>query len=143
MTPKAGFDTEALLFVATLIWPPGLLAKVPDVSDDVSELGKCLSFELGTAAAFHTFRILETVLQRYWKAITKDAAPKNKAIGPYLQAMEKKKVGDQYVRSSLQQVKDLHRNPLIHPGANISLEEAIDTLGIVRSVVSTMLKVIP
>lgn len=143
VTPKAGYDTSALLFAADYIWPPSLLPTIPETADDVDALGKCISFELGTAAAFHAFRILEIVLRRYWKAITKDAAPRNGAIGPYLNAMEKREIGDEFVIGSLRQIKDLHRNPMIHPGKNISIDEAIDTVGIVRSAVSAMLKVIP
>jgi len=45
--------------------------------------------------------------------------------------------------ASLQQIKDLHRNPLAHPEETLTLEEAVGLFGIVQSAINAMLKEIP
>ena len=51
--------------------------------------------------------------------------------------------GDPQVAAALQQIKDLHRNPLIHPEVAIDTEEAITVLGLAGGVIAEMLKVLP
>jgi hypothetical protein len=57
--------------------------------------------------------------------------------------MEKRNFGDKKVTESIKQMARLHRNPLIHPEVILSVEEAIDTMGIARSVIGAMLRVLP
>ncbi len=52
-------------------------------------------------------------------------------------------MGSAKVLSCLQQIKDLHRNPLMHPEETLTLEEAISLFGICQSAISAMLKEIP
>jgi hypothetical protein len=65
-------------------------------------------------------------------------------MGAYLAVMEKSELGDRRVRSALKDIKDLHRNPLIHPEHSLdSVEEAIDLLGAIRAAIGAMLPSIP
>lgn len=52
---------------------------IPDnAKKDFREAGRCLAFELPTAAGFHTMRATESVLRKYYKLATgKDADAKN------------------------------------------------------------------
>ena len=45
-------------------------------------------------------------------------------MGDYLTEMNANNFGDQKVRSALKDLKDLHRNPLIHPEHSIETAEA-------------------
>ncbi len=144
VTQKAGFDTDTLLQNGAAIFPVHLLMKVPDAAHDAKEAGKALAFELSTACGFHTFRVVESVLRRYYKAVANEDLPEDKkSLGGILHLMKTKNVGDPNVLAALQQIKDLHRNPLAHPDVSVTLEEAISIIGMSQSVITFMLKEIP
>ncbi len=143
VTPIGAYDTKALLHQPQLIWPEDLLVKLPSTKVDVQELSKCIAFELPTAAGFHAVRIVESVLRAYWDVVTKgEKHPKNKTLGAYISALENKVDSDKKVLAALKQLKDLHRNPLMHPEVHLSVEDAVIFLGIAFSVVAPMLKVV-
>ncbi|MGH7072575.1 MAG: hypothetical protein ACREFD_00015 [Stellaceae bacterium] len=141
---KGGLDTLRIITDATVLFPADLAAKVPLAVGDVREAGKCIAFELATAAGFHLLRAVEAVLRRYYDEVSAGKRrPKSRNIGAYLVAMQKQRVGDAKIIAVLDQIRDLHRNPLMHPEETLSLDEAIDLLGIVRSAVGSMLRKIP
>lgn len=141
---KDAYDTEALIHEPHLLFPKELLQKVPECAHDVLAVGRSLAFELSTGAGFHLFRILESVLRKYWLiASNGKLLPKNPNLGILIGRLENENGSDEKVVQSLKQLKDLHRNPLIHPEVSLSNEEAIGTLGQVRSVVSAMLEFLP
>lgn len=144
VTKKGGYDTLKLVTDAAVLFPPTLGTRAPEALPDIAEAGKCLAFELGTAAGFHLLRACEAVLRHYWdRATGKKPRPTNRNIGAYLQKMTKLGVGDAKVLAVLTQIKDLHRNTLVHPEDSLTLEEAISLLGIVRSAISAMLTHLP
>jgi hypothetical protein len=139
---KAPYDTLSLLENGETLFPPDLASKAPDAVFDIREAAKCLAYEMPTACGFHAFRAMETVLRRYYGHVTGGKAlPKVRNLGVYINALAKD--GDPKLLSSLTQVKDLHRNPLIHPETVLTTEEAINILGLVRSAVSVMLAALP
>jgi hypothetical protein len=141
---KAGYDTYTLISNAEAVFPADLPIKVPNAIPDIREAGKCLAYELGTAAGLHALRAMEAVLRKYWETITGGKPhPSQRNIGLYLQKMEKLGVGNSKVIAALKQIKDLHRNPLMHPEETLNLEDAIGIFGIVRSAMGGMLKEIP
>jgi hypothetical protein len=144
VSPKAGYDTAVLISSGAQCFPQELPAKAPDAVADVQEGTKCIAFELFTAAAFHFHRANEAVLHRYWDAVTKGALrPHTRNIGDYLAEMRKKKVGDPKVIAALTELKDLHRNPLIHEESIKDLEEAIAVMHGVNNAMVYMFKQIP
>ncbi|MGB8523253.1 MAG: hypothetical protein WCD43_09815, partial [Candidatus Acidiferrales bacterium] len=145
VSKKRGYDTSDLILNGTVLFPSDLTTKVPEATPDVMEGVKCIAFELATAAGFHLHRANEAVLHRYYDAVTDGAGrPLGRNIGDYLKALKDKRVGDPKVLSALKDLKDLHRNPLIHPEDSLeSIDEAIALLGSIHSVVVHMLKAIP
>jgi hypothetical protein len=144
VTQKGGFDTVSLLAFGENLFPPDLVSKVPEAIFDCREAGKCLAYELPTSCGFHVFRATETVLRKYYLQVSgSKTLPKVRSIGVYLNAMTQKKVGDEKVIFSLRQMADLYRNPLIHPDAVLTQEDAIGVFGLARSAISGMLSVIP
>lgn len=140
---KPPYNTSSLLDHGESLMPSELLSKVPTAIFDVQEAGKCLAFELGTAAAFHLFRALESVVRAFHKDVCHGASePKQRNLGVYIRALEKGGA-DAKVVAALKQIKDLHRNPIAHPEAAIGLEEAMNIAGLVRSAVASMLVHIP
>ena len=144
VSQKGSHNTLSLLDDPRGLYPADLISKVPESLFDVSEAGKALAFELATACGFHVFRATESVIRRYYTEVTGGSpAPKVRNIGVYVHAMRQAKCGNEIVLASIKQMADLHRNPLIHPEAALTLDEAMAILGISRSVVTAMLAELP
>lgn len=145
MTPKGGYDATALIEYSEVLFPRELGVKVPECIADIRWAGKCIAFELGTAAGFHLLRALETVVLAYRKHVipgNPDPNPNNRNFGQYIKDMEDNN-GEKKVISTLRQIKDLHRNSLFHPEDVLTVDEAIRLLGIVVSAVGAMLDRLP
>jgi hypothetical protein len=142
---KRGYDISALVESGEVLFPAELPQKVPDSLKDLREAAKCLAFELPTAAAFHLHRANEAVLRRYWDVVSGGAArPKNGSLGSYLSELNRGSFGDDKVKASLNSLRDLHRNPVIHPEDSLQdFDEAVALLGAIQSTIVHMLKVIP
>ena len=142
---KRGYDTTELIERGTVLFPADLTLKVPATQLDIEQGARCLAFELPTAAGFHFHRANESVLHRYYDAVTGGKPrPSSRNIGDYLQELNKLNVGSLVVKSALKDLKDLHRNPLIHPEHTIDdIDEAIALLGSIHCVIVHMLKEIP
>lgn len=141
---KEGYDINLLIDDGKKLFPVTLAAKAPEALRDAMEVGKAIAFELPTAAGFHIFRVVEAVLKRYWDQVSSKAPrPKLETIGTYASSLEDRAFGDPKVWESLKQLGKLHRNPLIHPEVILDVGEEIEILGISRSVIGAMLKVMP
>ena len=144
VTRKGAFDTTALLESGESLFPSDLLLKVPEALFDTREAGKALAFELPTACGFHVFRATESVIRRYYTEVTGgQPLPKVRNIGVYIKAIRKAQCGDEKILSTLEQMASLHRNPLIHPEAVLTMDEAILSMGIACSAITAMLAALP
>jgi hypothetical protein len=145
VTQKRGYDSMALIGYAEVIFPADLPSKVPDAVPDIREAGKCIAFELPTAAGFHLHRANEAIMHRYYDVVSGDKPrPKNRNIGGYLAAMTEGKFGDQRLLTALKDLNDLHRNPLIHPDQSLeSIDDAIALMNAIHTAAVFMLKSIP
>jgi hypothetical protein len=145
VSKKRGYDTSDLITNGVVLFPEELQTKVPEAKPDIDQGTRCIAFELATAAGFHLHRANESVLHRYYDAATGGKPrPSGRNIGDYLTALNKHNVGDAKIKSALRDLKDLHRNPLIHPEDSLdSVDEAIALLGSIQGVIIPMLKEIP
>jgi hypothetical protein len=65
-------------------------------------------------------------------------------MGDYLNEMNAKGFGDPKVKAALKDLKDLHRNPLVHPEERIeNVDEAIALMNGVHNVIVHMLREMP
>ena len=141
VTPKGGYSIDVLTQFSENSFPPNLLKLVPNAEHDVEQAARCLAFENPTAAGFHLMRILESVIQKYWFLLTNGSKkPKNKNMGAYLSALQGISSVDPKILATLKQIKDLHRNPIAHPDKNLTVEEAINLYGIIRSAIGYLLE---
>lgn len=142
---KGGFDVVCLTDSGLTLFPDSLQMKAPEAVDDANAAAKCIAFELLTAAGFHLHRATEAVLRRYFDVVAgHDQRPRTRNIGDYLHKMEKLEVGDRRVIDVLRSLKDLHRNPLMHPEDTISdVNEALSLYAAVRAAIGYMLDRIP
>jgi hypothetical protein len=144
VTGKEGFDVNLLIDRGVVLFPPSMISKVPETKLDAIEVGRALAFEIATGCGFHVFRIVESVVRRYWDVVSSNTArPKPQTIGSFALELENKSFGDAKVWESLKQLTRLHRNPLIHPDVILTVEEVIGVIGISRSVIVAMLSVLP
>lgn len=142
---KGGFDVVCLTDTGLKLFPSTLPQKVPEAVEDAIASTKCLAFELFTATGFHLHRTNEAVLRRYFDEVAGSSnRPKTRNIGDYLKKMKDLGVGDSKVLDVLQSIKDLHRNPLMHPEDRIAdADEAISLYAAIRAAVGYMLDRIP
>lgn len=145
VTSKGGFDTSCLASKGEAAFPRDLEKKVPEAIGDVRQAARCIAFELPTAAGFHLHRANECVLRIYWDHVTGgQPRPTEQSMGVYLSELNKLKKGRPQVREHLKSIKDLHRNPLMHPDQTIdSVDDAIDLMSAIRCSIGYMLAEIP
>jgi len=144
VTKKRGFDTSDLITEAEILFPFDLTTKAPEAIPDIRQAGKCLAFEISTAAGFHLMRALELVLRLYFEVVAKgEPRPSTNNLGDYLRLMVDKNLGEPKLLAVLKQIKDLHRNEFIHPETTLTLDEAIGLLGITQSAIVYMLSTLP
>jgi len=145
VVPKRGYETRSLIDNGIVLFPEDLAKKVPKAIPDINQAARCIAFELPTAAGFHLHRANESVLHCYFDVVTSNAAhPKTRNIGDYLSELSKLNKGDPKIISALKDLKDLHRNPLIHPQDSLeSVDEALALLGSIHAAMVHMLKAMP
>lgn len=117
--------------------PEASLGVISDnAKKDFREAGKCLAFELPTAAGFHAMRATESVLREYYGLVTgKDPAKTD--WGTCIQEL-KNAGANKKVLQVLDQIRDLHRNPLSHPQDFLSLREALGLFDIAKSAIGAI-----
>jgi len=107
---------------------------------DFNQAGRCLAFELATAAGFHTMRSVEAVLRDYWTLVKKPVSgtkPPEMAqcINELRASGEELKLMD-----ILDHIRDLHRNTLMHPEAFLQMTESLRLFDIAKSAISAMVE---
>jgi hypothetical protein len=142
---KAGYDTVILIDNGAVCFPNDVWTKAPEAAADLQQGTKCIAYEVFTASGFHFHRANEAVLRKYWDAASKGKPrPSSRNIADYLNEMDKQGFGDPRVKTALRDLKDLHRNPLIHPEHSLNTaEEAIALMNGVHNVMVYMLQEIP
>lgn len=142
---KGGFDVACLTDAGLTLFPESLSTKVPGAVDDALAGAKCIAFEVFTAAGFHFHRANEAVLRRYFDEVAgAKHRPRSRNMGDYLKKMGELKVGDREVIDVLRSIKDLHRNPLMHPEDKIeTADEALSLYAAIRAAIGYMLDRIP
>lgn len=142
ISKKGIYDTNDLILHADDMFTEQVKARLSEGAiSDMREAGKCLAFDLGTAAGFHIARAVEQVLLDYLALLNPDAVANMKDaqrnLGNYIKLVQDNK-GEKKVCSCLDQFRELHRNPLIHPESVLTVDEAFTLLGIAQSAIVAM-----
>jgi hypothetical protein len=143
VSPVGIFSTSALISKAEEMFGEhrDLLPEITVLQ--IKEAGKCLAFSLGSAAAFHLFGALESVLREYYDRLSGgEPRLKNPSMGAYIGKLSEMPDVDQKLIASLRQVKDLHRNPAIHIEKILTMDEALTLQGMIHSAISTTLDIV-
>lgn len=135
--PKRAYDIQILTSDATQVFSGAVRAALTEEEEhNIKEAGRCLAFEVPTAAGFHLFRALDSVLQRYVRLV-RGSLPRNRNWGQYIKSLEDSGI-DRKITGVLFQIKEFHRNPIIHPEARLDVEEALSLVGVAESALSMM-----
>lgn len=122
-SPKQAYNVLTLIYEGEALIPGELISVLPtDAVADLRQCGKCLAFELPTAAGFHVARATEAVLLAFLDSVV-TSRPTQPNWGQYIQHMEAKGV-DRKITSFVKLIKDTYRNPVIHPEITLSGTEA-------------------
>jgi hypothetical protein len=142
LTPKRAFDLDLLVADATAIFSADVRLEMDsDEKNNIVQAGRCLAFEIPTAAAFHIFRAAESVMRRYYVAVVGTIpAKKFRNWGAYLKNLKKHGGADPKILHSLEEVKDLYRNPIIHPETTYTPEQALSLVGLAENLISSMVR---
>lgn len=135
------YQTRTLVDNADMVFPKNVREKLAsDATVDIKSAGRALAFELPTAAGFHICRALETTLLQYFSTLNIDL-PQYKNLGRYIEALQKigkEKNIDPKVLAALDQFRDLHRNPIMHPDVHLNMDEAQILFALAQSAISSV-----
>lgn len=140
VSKKGLFSAPSLIEDGAAMLPASLRTLMPQAADvDLKEAGKCLAFGLWTASGFHGLRAVESVTLAYMKKL--GVTPSSRNWGAYVKDLRDAKA-DPAVIAVLDQIRQLHRNPLLHPEDSLDEAEAITLFGIVNSAIGAILKLL-
>jgi len=117
----------------------GYIDRIPvDAIADTNTGGRCLAFALATAAGFHIARATEAVMKKQMDVFG-CAPPKDsqRNWGHHIKRLRGAGAHPK-VTHHLEQIKDLHRNPLLHAEVTLTMPEAISLWSVCTSVIQAM-----
>jgi hypothetical protein len=141
VSKKGIYDTTDLIEHADNAFPPSIYSSLTDdMKHDVCQAGRCLAFDLPTAAGFHILRAAESVIRQYYTVVV-GTLPKAKARnwGVYIRVLGEHG-GDAKILAALGQIKDLQRNPIMHPEVTLDAEDALTIFNMAQGVIVAMVK---
>ncbi len=135
---KGIYVTSDLIDAADIALDEAVRKTVPaEALRDFKESGRCLAFDLATASGYHAMRAVETIVKQWHRAVCKPPAGKKMEMGSCINELRGANA-DKGILGILDQIRDLHRNPLMHPEIFLTLPEALRLFNIVQSAISAM-----
>ena len=127
------------------LFPDSLISKAPETEVDIKQGARCIAFDLPTAAGFHFHRANEAVLRRYFDSVSGSVSrPEPATMGALTGILKKQGLGDKCIIAALDNIREFHRNPLMHPEHTLaSIDEAISLCCAIRAAMGYMLEHLP
>jgi hypothetical protein len=148
VTQKGIYSTSDLIERAERILPEPVLARIDSKTiEEIRQSGRCLAFDNATASAFHIMRATETVIHEYYISVCKPKPKPTKRLenwGAYIAELQKSSKSEvKEVIAMLQQIKDRHRNLIMHPEIVLSPDEAFTLFEIAQGAIIAMADKLP
>lgn len=138
VSQKGAYSTSDLIENAEIMLPEPTRKRLGDsVVSDLREAGRCLAFDSPTAAGFHMLRAVESVMASLWKKTVKPGGTKPQNWNAYIKQLEAAKV-DKKITDMLDSVRSLYRNPVNHPEAVLSDDDATVLFGLGTAAIQEM-----
>lgn len=137
VTPKGIYATPSLINSAEAALVDEVAGIISDAAKrDLNQAGRCLAFNLSTAAGYHALRATEKVLREYYTFVLHKPAEQvrmKQAIDELIKAKAEPKT-----LAVIDQLRSLHRNPIDHPEVFLEPAEAMELFSICTSAISAM-----
>lgn len=132
-------DVDKLLYDVPSLMAPGVFDSLPDIARyDFGEAGKCIAFELPTAAAFHLLRGTEAVLRYFYCSIVKRGRVEI-LWGPMVEHLRERRASlPRPLLDNLDNIRRSFRNPTQHPDKIYDIQEVQDLFGLCVDAVNRM-----
>ncbi len=136
---KGIYNTSDLVERAETALDSSLTVISEDARKDFGQAGRCLAFDLPTAAAFHLTRSIESVLRKYHALGCPDSpnAGKRPEMATCINELRKRNESGKLL-DILDHFRDLHRNTTMHPEAFLESSEALRLFDIAKSALNAM-----
>ena len=136
VSPKGILSTQKLVNSAEEMFSSEVLSHLSKVAtEDIKSAGRCLAFNLPTSVGFHIIRALEAVVVDYIVKKT-GTRPKRRELAEYVDILKKQEASEDVV-FVIDQIRRLHRNPLMHPEDILTPDEAMDLFLLCRSAINS------
>ncbi|MBI4295037.1 MAG: hypothetical protein HY669_02595 [Chloroflexi bacterium] len=137
ISQKGIYSTPDLIEKAIIHFPQDVRRNLSaQIVSDINAAGRCLAFDLPTASGFHIMRATEGVIIKYYTYFVKKK-PKGRNWGTYVREL-KDTDADQKVVAVIDQIRELHRNPTVHPEVVLSEDAATGLFAIAHSAIVAM-----
>jgi hypothetical protein len=136
VSQKGIYSTRELIEHTENLFSADVRSLMPsDAISDIRAAGQCLAFDVPTAAGFHILRGVETMMTKYIDVVgARVEKESQRNWGVYISKL-KAAGADEKVVATLDQIRDLHRNPTLHPEVFLSQDEALALLGVAQSAI--------
>lgn len=145
-TSDRRYPVDKLLDNVAGLLGDGIYHRLSEVARiDLQEAGRCIVFNLPTAAAFHALRATEEILRRFYeRSVTK----KNRLAVPWLwksviNDLAKRPKPPVALLQTLDNIRFNQRNPTDHPEKVWDIDEAQDVFGLCIQAIREMIKLTP
>jgi len=132
-------DVNKLLSAVPALMAPGVFDSLPDVARyDFMEAGKCIAFELPTAAAFHLLRGTEGMLRHFYCSLVRRGRVEP-LWGPMVESLRRRRTPPPApLLDNLDNIRRSFRNPTQHPDKIYDIQEVQDLFGLCVDAVNRM-----
>ena len=136
VSEKRIYKTRSLIENAEKSLPEDVLARLDDQTVyDIKQAGRCLAFDIPTAAGFHILKAVESLIREYHLRVTGAHIPKrSRNWGQYIMRLNNAGA-DRKVTGFLDHIREFYRNPIVHPEVTLTLEEALSLFGAAMSAI--------
>jgi hypothetical protein len=140
---KGNYSTRQLIERAENALPQSALNKISsDARREITESGRCFVFDTPTACGFHIMRATEAVMHEFYLQVCKPQPEPNERLESWAEYIKRfRQSSDPYakqVAELLQQIKDLNRNPIMHPEVFLNDDQAFKLFELAKSAIIVM-----
>jgi hypothetical protein len=142
VTQQGAYESERLINSTYEVFPLSVRPKLTaHVVKDISESGRCLAYGVPTASGMHILRAVESVVRDYYLKV---CAPSQKpargqTLGWYITRLRAHTdAHGKEVAELLNQIREKHRNGLMHPDEFLDADEAFTLFEIAKTAIIAM-----
>lgn len=145
VTQKGAYSMSMLIDRAEILLPESTTQRLDDKAvQDIQQAGRCLAFDLPTAAGFHLFRAVESVMRLLYRQVKANLEKPKKPSnwGGYVDALKDAKVASR-ITDLLDSIRQNYRNPISHPDATLTSDEAVVLVPLGVMAIQKMVEAMP